>query len=58
MKALGEVVRGFFDALFNWGQKQAEKPKTQEDANTPKDLRDKLNQSVDDFMRDKDGDGH
>lgn len=35
MKGLGELVYGFFKALFGWGQEQAEKPKPIEDAATP-----------------------
>ncbi len=55
-------VRVIFEALFGqiikWWQGQAEKPKVTTDANTPKDVRDELNQSVDDFMRDKDDNRH
>jgi hypothetical protein len=51
---LAQIVKGFFSALFGWGQDQAEKPKTTRDANTPKDVRDSLSGSVSDWMRDKD----
>ena len=55
MKWLAAIVEGLTKGFLGWGQSQAEKPRTMEDANTPKDIRDKLNRSVDDFMRDKDG---
>ncbi len=55
-------VRVIFEALFGqiikWWQGQAEKPKVTEDANTPKPMRDELNQSLDDWMRNKDRDRH
>lgn len=35
MKGLGELVYGFFKALFGWGQEQAEKPKRVDAAATP-----------------------
>lgn len=54
MNWLKAIVEGFFNSLFRWGQSQAEKPKTHEDANTPKSVRDDLNNAVDEFMRDKD----
>jgi hypothetical protein len=55
---LSALVKGILDAVFGWGQKQAEKPKVTEDANTPKEVRDTLNKSVDDWMRDKDDSNH
>ncbi len=54
MSLLKSFVAGFFEALFWWGQKQADKPKVTIDANTPKEVRDTLSQSAADWMRDQD----
>ena len=56
MKWLAAVIEGLTKGVLGWGQKQAEKPPTIEDANTPKEIRDKLNQSVTDFKRVRDED--
>jgi hypothetical protein len=56
MNWLRAIVEGFSNAIFKWGQGQAEKPKVTKDANTPKAVRDELNSSVADWMRDQDRD--
>lgn len=44
---------GLFTALFGWLQKQAEKPKTLTDAQTPENIRRDWNDYVSDQLRDK-----
>jgi hypothetical protein len=58
MTWLSALVKGLLGAFIGWAQKQAEKPKTTEDANTPKDVRNDLNTALDDWMRNKDNSGH
>jgi hypothetical protein len=58
MRWLRAAIAGFFDALFNWGQGQREKPGTATDANTPKPVADELARARDDWMRDKDRNSH
>lgn len=58
MNWLYALVRGIVAALLGQAQENAEKPKVTTDANTPKPIRDELNNSVSEFdrMRDsKDG---
>jgi hypothetical protein len=50
---LKAIIHGILAAIFDWGQKQAEKPKTTADANTPKDIRDELNGALDSWLRDQ-----
>lgn len=40
MNWLRAIIAGLLDSVLSWGQKQAEKPKVTEDANTPKPIRD------------------
>ena len=58
MKWLSAIVRGFFEALFGWGQSQREKPGTTEDAKTPQTVRSDWNDYIAGRLRDKDRDGH
>lgn len=58
MNWLRSVVAGLFDAIFSWGQKQAEKPKTIEDAETPEQVKADWSDAVARRLRDRqDGDG-
>lgn len=55
MNWLGSIAKALFSALFDWGQKQAEKPETIENANTPKDIRDANSRSFVEWLRNKKG---
>jgi hypothetical protein len=57
MNWLRSVVAGLFDAIFSWGQKQAEKPKTIEDAETPEQVKTDFRNTIADRLRNRaDGD--
>jgi hypothetical protein len=58
MSWLAAIAKGILDALLNWGQKQAEKPKTTEDAKTPENVRSDWNRYIADKLRDKNSSGH
>lgn len=53
-------LKAILSALFDWRQKQAEKPKTTQDANTPPEIADRNADAFRDWkrLRDKSGDGH
>lgn len=51
MNWLYATVRGFFAALFDWGQAQAEKPKTIENVNTPQTVRDRMSAARDAYLQ-------
>lgn len=58
MNWLKAIVEGLFNALFKWGQDQAEKPKTTQDANTPPEIADRNAAAYRKWMRDKQGNGN
>jgi hypothetical protein len=62
MKILAELLAALFRALLGWGQDQAEKPKTIQNANTPEDIADRNSAAYlkwrDDRVRDQPRDGH
>jgi hypothetical protein len=53
MSWLRAIVAGVLDALFGWGQRQREKPKPLEDAQTPADIKRRWDAYVADRLRDK-----
>jgi hypothetical protein len=50
---LRALIGGLLDSLFSWGQKQAEKPGTAQDANTPENIKRGWNNYVARELRDK-----
>jgi hypothetical protein len=58
MNWLRSIVQGITSAILNWGQGQAEKPKAMQDANTPKDIADSNSAAYQQWLRDKQSDGH
>jgi len=50
---LSAFVRGLVRAVLDWWQDRRDQPEEMKDAKTPDVVRDSLNKSVDDFMRDK-----
>jgi len=53
MNWLKALAAGFFEALFGWGQRQAEKPKEAKDAQTPDKVKSDWNDYVADRLRHK-----
>jgi hypothetical protein len=54
---LKPILSALFNALFSWGQKQAEKPPTMQDANTPKNTKRGWDGFLDSWLRDQDSNG-
>ena len=54
MKWLAAITKGFFEALFGWGQGQAEKAPTTKDANTPEEVKTEMRKSIEKWMVEKD----
>jgi hypothetical protein len=50
---LKDLVEGLANSVINWGQKQAEKPETTKDANTPEIIKRRWRDYVTGFLRDK-----
>lgn len=57
MTWLAAIVKGLAEALFGWGQKQAEKPKQTTDAKTPDSIKRGWRDYVNDKLRNPDGGG-
>jgi hypothetical protein len=55
---LKAILSALFEALFSWGQKQAEKPPEIRDANTPENIKRGWNGFLSDRLRDKNNDRH
>ena len=53
MSWLGTILKALFSALFDWGQKQAEKPETIQNANTPENVKRGWRDYLRDRLRDK-----
>lgn len=53
MNWLKAIVHGLFSALFDWGQKQAEKPGETRDANTPPEVKRRIDDDIARRLRDK-----
>ena len=54
MNWFAALCKAAFEALLNWGQKNAEQPKPITHAETPPEKLDKFQESIEDYKRRKD----
>jgi hypothetical protein len=57
MTWLYALAKGLLEALFGWGQKQAEKPTTTQNANTPPDIKHNWDRYIAEQLRLRDQNG-